>query len=95
MNNNRWQLYEEREYKNISSMLDTRFGELIDVAKNQIKSGAEPLSAGRYARRQMEVFMESIDGYGASDTEPRGVLVTLVCTELGLPVDQETINKIQ
>ena len=92
---NKWQLYEEREYKKINAILDNRFNELISAAKILVEAGEDPIFAGRNARRQMEDFMDSIDGYGASDTEPRIVLVTLICSELNLPLDQEIIDQLQ
>jgi hypothetical protein len=92
---NRWQLYEEREYKKINAILDNRFNELISAAKIQVEAGEDPIFAGRNARRQMEDFMDSIDDYGASDTEPRVVLVTSICSELNLPLDQEIIDQLQ
>jgi hypothetical protein len=89
---NKWKLFEKKEYKTINAVLDSRFKELINAAKIQIEAGEEPIFAGRNIRKNMEKLMDSIDGYGASDTEPRTMLVTLICDELGLPLNQETID---
>ena len=73
-------------------MFDSRFKDLINAAKITIEAGEDPIFAGRNVRRNMEELMDSIDGYGASDTEPKTVLVTLICDELGLPLNKETMG---
>lgn len=93
--NNKWQLYQERDYKNINDTLDNHFNELITIAKLKIKAGEDSIKTGRIARQKMEKFMDSIDGYGASDTEPRSVLITLICDELNLKVNKATIAGLQ
>jgi len=93
--NNKWVLYEKNDYIKINDQLDMHFSRLINVAKNKINEGVDPVFEGRNVRKEMEYFMDSIEGYGASDTEPRVVLVTSICDELDLPVEQETIDKLQ
>ena len=93
--NNKWAIYEIDGYEKINAMLDKHFIGLINAAKAKIREGAAPILEGRNVKREMEYFMESIEGYGASDTEPRSILITSVCTGLGLLLNKETINKIQ
>jgi len=93
--NNKWAIYEINGYEKINAMLDKHFIELINAAKAKIREGAEPILEGRNVRREMESFMDSIEGYGASDTEPRSILITSVCTELGFLLNQETTDKLQ
>lgn len=91
---NTWNIYEKKGYKSVLSMLDTRFESFINAAKIQVNCGEDPIFAGQNVRQKMEDFMDSIEGYGASDTEPRVALVTFICNELNLPFDQETIDKL-
>ena len=80
--NNIWQLYEINDYKKINAMLNNYFNEVINEAKIQIEAGEKPILSGRNARIKMESFMDSIDGYGASDTEPRTILFERINSEL-------------
>ncbi|OAI20825.1 hypothetical protein A1359_20270 [Methylomonas lenta] len=81
---NKWELFEIEDHEKINDLLDKRFNELIKVAKNKIENGGDPIVAGCDVRKNMEYLMSSIEGFGASDTEPRAVLVTSICNELGL-----------
>jgi len=91
---NKWELFEIESYEKINDLLDKRFNELINLAKNKIENGDDPIIAGRNVRKNMEYLMSSIEGYGTSDTEPRAVLVTLICNELGLSFNQGTIEQL-
>lgn len=90
---NNWDIYEIEGYKDILSMLDNHFNSLISAAKVQIDNGEDPIFAGQHVKDKMEEFMNSIKGYGASDTEPREALITFICNELNLPFDQNTLDK--
>lgn len=91
---NMWQLYEKSDYKKINAMLDNHFNELINTAKKQIKDGEESILAGRNVRKYMELYMDSIEGYGTTDTEPRETLLNLICKELELPLTKKTIDNL-
>ena len=80
--NNRWQLYKKKDYEAINSILDSRFNELISIAKTQVQCGEDSIISGQNVRIKMEKFMGSIDGYGASDTEPRAILFERINSEL-------------
>ncbi len=93
--NNRWELYEIENHEKINSLLDKRFNKLIGVAKIKIQNGEDPIDSGSNVRKKMDFMMQSIEGFGASDTEPRKILITSICEELGLPLNKEAINKLQ
>jgi len=88
--NNKWELYEIENHREINAFLDKRFIELINVAKRKIQEGEKPLIAGHNVRKNMEFLMGSIEGYGASDTEPRSVLISSICDELNLTLNKKT-----
>lgn len=94
MNNNKWNLYTIKDYKKINILLDEHFNNLINAAKNKIKTGKEPITVGHDVRINMEEFMDTIKGYGASDTEPRSTLLNLICTELGFSLNKKTTDQL-
>lgn len=91
---NIWQLYEINDYKKINAMLNSNFKELINTAKKQVKAGEEAILVGRNVKKQMGLFMSLVEGYGASNTEPRATLFSLICEELGLPTNKKTIDQL-
>jgi len=93
--NNKWDIYEIDGYEKINAMLDKHFVGLINAAKAKISDGSKPILEGRNVKIEMESFMGSIEGYGTSDTEPRSILTTSICTELELVLNQEIIDQFQ
>jgi len=81
--NNRWQLYEGKDYKKINALLDSRFKELADAGEQKLKAGEGVEKIIQGIRLEMETYMESIQGYGTSDTEARAVLLTLLSYKFG------------
>jgi len=92
--NNKWELFEIENHEEINAFLDKRFIELINIAKRKIQEGEKPLISGHNVRKNMEFLMGSIEGYGASDTEPRAVLLNSICKKLDLPLNKNTMDQI-
>ena len=92
---NNWDIYEIKNYESILSKLDSRFSRLIKCAKERIDCGEASILSGQKVRKEMEEFMDTIQGYGVSDTEPRTKLMTFICDELNLPTNQESFDKLQ
>jgi len=68
---NKWNIYEIDGYEEVLVTLEQVLQEGMAFAYNKIKDGYSRLNAARELFGSMDEILNSFDGFGASDTEPR------------------------
>lgn len=78
---NNWELYECDGYEEVLASLDESLAAGIKYAKDKVTKGYDQVQAARELFDSMDIVLDSFDGFGASDTEPRAYLARMINAE--------------
>lgn len=84
---NRWNIYEVNGYWDVLVELEAALRDGIDYAKRSIDDGDDKLATARALFDSMDIVLNSYDGFGASDSEPRNYLANCINQEFDVIIN--------